>query len=187
MTDCIDKDGFRANVGIILMNDDGLVFLAGRAGRPGWQFPQGGIYPEESPDEAMFRELTEEIGLAARDVELMGKTRRWLRYYLPRKFKRRGVESTCIGQKQRWYLLKLVGEEHNVRFDSTSEPEFDRWRWVDYWHPVREVIYFKRHVYARALDELRGLAFPEDPPPRPQWLSDKLLGRRRRSRNAPQA
>ena len=128
MTDCIDKQGFRANVGIILLNDHGSVFWAGRAGRPGWQFPQGGILPDESPEEAMFRELDEEIGLAEHDVDLIGCTRRWLRYRLPNKFVRRNSQPLCIGQKQIWFLLRMVGGEGQVRFDSTDKPEFDRWR-----------------------------------------------------------
>jgi putative (di)nucleoside polyphosphate hydrolase len=89
MKDCIDADGFRANVGIILTNEAGSVFWAGRAGRPGWQFPQGGILPGESPREAMFRELEEEIGLTREDVCVLGATRGWLRYRLPRRYIRR--------------------------------------------------------------------------------------------------
>ena len=168
MSDNIDPDGYRANVGIILVNEDGHVFLAGRAGRRGWQFPQGGIRHGESPEEAMFRELTEEIGLDASHVEVVGSTRSWLRYELPQRYVRQS-QPLCIGQKQRWFVLRLVDPAARVRFDSTDEPEFDRWRWVDYWHPVREVIYFKRRVYASALKELCPLVFPEEPPPVPSW------------------
>ncbi len=185
MTDCIDKQGFRANVGIILLNDQGSVFWAGRAGRPGWQFPQGGILPGESPEQAMFRELDEEIGLATQDVNVVGATRRWLRYRLPKKFVRRNSEPLCIGQKQIWFLLRMVGGEGRVRFDATDKPEFDRWRWVDYWQPARDVIYFKRRVYARALNELRVLAFPDGAPPKPVFVKRNLVQHRRgRRRNA---
>jgi len=187
MTDCIDKQGFRANVGIILLNDHGSVFWAGRAGRPGWQFPQGGILPDESPEEAMFRELDEEIGLAEHDVDLIGSTRRWLRYRLPKKFVRRNSQPLCIGQKQIWFLLRMVGGEGQVRFDSTDKPEFDRWRWVDYWQPARDVIYFKRRVYARALNELRVLAFPDGAPPKPAFVKRTLVNRRRGRRRNPGA
>lgn len=172
--DCIDAEGFRANVGIILINDAPRVFWAGRAGRPGWQFPQGGILPGEQPCDAMFRELEEEIGLTAADVRVLGTTRGWLRYRLPRRYIRRHSEPLCIGQKQRWYLLKLVGGEERVRFDCCDRPEFDRWRWVSWWEPVNQVIYFKRRVYLRALKELGRLVFPEGPPPR----SGPLPGRR---------
>jgi putative (di)nucleoside polyphosphate hydrolase len=184
MTDCIDREGFRANVGIILLSRVGAVFWAGRAGRPGWQFPQGGIRPEESPEEAMYRELSEEIGLAAHDVEVAGWTRRWLRYRLPKRYVRRDSDPVCVGQKQRWFLLRLVNDAPRVRFDATAAPEFDRWRWVDYWHPVREVIYFKRRVYARALDELWPLANPDGAPPRPDWIARTLAGRPRSRRGS---
>jgi putative (di)nucleoside polyphosphate hydrolase len=168
MADFIDEDGYRANVGIILTNGNGRLFWGGRAGRDGWQFPQGGIYPGESATEAMFRELTEEIGLVETDVEIMGSTRGWLRYRLPRRYIRRNSQPVCVGQKQRWFMLRLAAPESRVRFDHTSHPEFDRWRWVEYWHPLREVIYFKRRVYRRALQELGRFAFPNGPPPCPR-------------------
>ena len=173
--DWIDADGFRANVGIILANSDGKLLLAGRVGSKGWQFPQGGMLVGEDPEDAMYRELHEEVGLARDDVELLGVTDDWLRYRLPDKFVRRNSTPLCIGQKQRWFLLRMLGGEERLRFDVTQQPEFDSWRWVDYWSPVREVIYFKRSVYARALDELGRRAFPDGPPPRPDWWSASLL------------
>ncbi|MGD9388018.1 MAG: RNA pyrophosphohydrolase [Gammaproteobacteria bacterium] len=172
MKDCIDEHGFRANVGIILTNEAGRVFWAGRAGRPGWQFPQGGILKGESPRDAMFRELEEEIGLTCADVRVLASTRGWLRYRLPRRYIRRRSRPLCIGQKQRWFLLRLTSDETRVRFDCCDHPEFDRWRWVSWWHPVEEVIYFKRRVYLRALGEFGRLVFPEGPPPRPEAPRD---------------
>jgi putative (di)nucleoside polyphosphate hydrolase len=169
MTDFIDAEGFRANVGIVLIRHDRQVFLGGRTGGRGWQFPQGGVQRDESPEEALFRELKEEIGLEPADVELVAATRNWLRYRLPRQYVRRHSNPLCIGQKQRWFLLRFTGEESRLHFDSTNVPEFESWRWVDYWTPVREVIYFKRAVYARALDELARRAFPENPPALPEW------------------
>jgi putative (di)nucleoside polyphosphate hydrolase len=184
MTDFIDADGFRANVGIVLIRDDRRVFLGGRTGGRGWQFPQGGVQRHESAEEALYRELKEEIGLGREDVELLASTRQWLRYRLPRQYVRRNSHPPCIGQKQRWFMLKLVGSEDRLHFDSTDEPEFEDWRWVDYWTPVREVIYFKRAVYARALDELAARAFPDDPPLLPDWSEQekalqKVLRRRK--------
>ncbi|NJD33136.1 MAG: RNA pyrophosphohydrolase [Gammaproteobacteria bacterium] len=175
MTDFIDSQGFRANVGIVLIRDGGEVFLGSRSDGRGWQFPQGGVRREETPDEALFRELHEEVGLGPQDVEVIASTRSWLRYRLPRQFVRRRSRPLCIGQKQRWYLLRMIGDEERLRFDVTERPEFDDWRWVDYWSPVREVIYFKRIVYARALAELGHQAFPDGPPPYPDWWSDDVL------------
>ena len=169
MTDLIDRNGYRANVGIVLIRDGGEVFLGGRTDGRGWQFPQGGLRRDETAEEALFRELREEVGLEREDVQLVAGTRDWLSYRLPRQYLRRRSHPLCIGQKQRWFLLRLLGDEARVRFDTTAQPEFDSWRWVDYWSPVREVIYFKRVVYARALEELLPHAFPQSPPPRPEW------------------
>lgn len=168
--DLIDEEGFRSNVGIILLDADRRVLIAGRKGRSGWQFPQGGMLASESPEEAMYRELHEEVGLAASDVELVGATDDWLHYRLPDRFIRRERRPLCVGQKQRWFLLRLVADSSKLRFDATDEPEFDRYQWVDYWRPVKEVIYFKRQVYVRALSELGPCAFPDaGPPPQPAW------------------
>ncbi len=175
MSDFIDAQGFRANVGIVLIRDGGEVFLGSRSDGRGWQFPQGGVRREESPEQALFRELREEIGLGPEHVEVLASTRTWLRYRLPRHFIRRRSRPLCIGQKQRWFLLRMLGDEASLRFDLTERPEFDDWRWVDYWSPVREVVYFKRKVYARALDELGRQVFPDGLPPLPEWWSESVL------------
>ena len=170
MGDLIDRDGFRANVGIVLMHGDGRLFLGRRSGGRGWQFPQGGMRRGELAEESLFRELQEEVGLNATDVRLLGQTRRWLRYRLPQQFVRREQKPLCIGQKQRWFLLQLASDEAAIRFDRTDQPpEFDRWRWVDFWQPIREVIYFKRTVYTRALHELGGAVYPGGLPAYPTW------------------
>ena len=167
--DWIDDEGFRANVGIILANADGELMLGGRVGKKGWQFPQGGMLIGEAPEQAMFRELEEEIGLLCDDVEILGVTQDWLRYRLPERFIRRNSKPLCIGQKQRWFMLRLKSSTDRLRFDLGDEPEFDRVRWVDFWRPVNEVIYFKRRVYARALHELGPNVYPDGLPPRPRW------------------
>ena len=177
MTDWIDEEGYRANVGIVLMGGDGRVFLGGRPGGRGWQFPQGGIRREESLEAALYRELHEEVGLGQEDVEFVGATGDWLRYQLPRQYVRKHGVPRCIGQKQRWVLLRLQAADERLRFDATPEPpEFDRWRWAEYWEPVREVIYFKRDVYRRALTELGPLAFPRGLPPLPDWWAAEATG-----------
>jgi len=174
VSDYIDEQGFRANVGIVLMRGADEVFLGGRSDGRGWQFPQGGMRRDETPEQALYRELREEVGLEPHDVAVLAGTRDWLRYRLPRQYVRRRSRPLCIGQKQRWFLLRFLREEDRLRFDLTDEPEFDRWKWVDYWSPVREVIHFKRGVYARALEELGTRAFPGGLPPRPEWWSDEI-------------
>lgn len=163
----IDSKGFRANVGIILCNGGGRVFWARRIRQDAWQFPQGGIQERESTEDALFRELHEEVGLRPEHVEVMGATRDWLYYRLPKHLIRRHSKPLCIGQKQRWFLLRLVGSEEDVCLDHCDTPEFDRWRWVSYWHPLREIVFFKRKVYERALTELAPLVLPEAAGQRP--------------------
>jgi putative (di)nucleoside polyphosphate hydrolase len=152
----IDPDGYRPNVGIILMRPDGQVFWARRARRDGWQFPQGGMHSDETPLEAMYRELDEETGLGPDHVDVLGSTRGWLRYRLPSHAMRQG--GPCIGQKQVWFLLRFNGEDADVRLDRQPRPEFDQWRWVDFWYPLEHVVRFKRGVYVRALGYLAAMA-----------------------------
>ena len=102
----IDEAGFRPNVGIIVTNQSGQVLWGKRVkGRDSWQFPQGGINADESPEEAMFRELQEEIGLLPEHVTVLGVTNGWLRYRLPSKYIRKHETPICIGQKQKWFCF----------------------------------------------------------------------------------
>lgn len=153
----IDPDGFRPNVGIILSNPAGQLLWARRIGQDAWQFPQGGINRDENPEQAMYRELMEEVGLGQDDVRIIGSTRGWLRYRLPRRFIRQHRRPLCIGQKQVWFMLRLIGPDSQVDLERNEKPEFDLWRWVDYWQPLDEVVHFKRRVYSCALRELAPL------------------------------
>jgi putative (di)nucleoside polyphosphate hydrolase len=160
----IDPDGYRPNVGIVLIRDDARVFWARRVARDGWQFPQGGMRTDETPLEAMYRELREETGLEPHHVEVLGATPGWLRYRLPRRYLRRHEKPMCIGQKQVWFLLRMLGEDSLLRLDASEKPEFDLWRWVDFWYPASHVVPFKRAVYQRALRALAPLAAALGPP-----------------------
>jgi putative (di)nucleoside polyphosphate hydrolase len=153
----IDSDGYRANVGIILTKTDGSVLWARRMGQDAWQFPQGGINAEENAEQAMYRELWEEVGLTREHVEILGSTSSWLRYKLPKRMVRRYSEPICIGQKQKWFLLRMLGGESELKLDVCSKPEFDEWKWVNYWYPVDNVVYFKKRVYRCALQQLNNL------------------------------
>lgn len=157
----IDSEGFRANVGIILCNRDGKLFWARRTGMNAWQFPQGGIKKNEDVETAMYRELREEIGLLPEHVEIIASTDDWLRYWLPEQFIRQNMTPLCIGQKQIWYLLKLLADESVVNLALSGKPEFDKWRWIDYWSPVKQVVEFKRNVYEAALKQLAPYLFPD--------------------------
>jgi putative (di)nucleoside polyphosphate hydrolase len=150
----IDKDGYRPNVGIIILNPRNEVFWGKRVNQHAWQFPQGGIKYGESPEQAMFRELNEEVGLAPHHVRILGRTRGWLRYDVPDQWIKRDWRGNYRGQKQIWYLLRFVARDCDVQLRASVRPEFDAWRWNEYWVPLESVIEFKREVYQRALSEL---------------------------------
>jgi putative (di)nucleoside polyphosphate hydrolase len=168
----IDDNGYRPNVGIILCNTEGHVFWGRRCGHDGWQFPQGGIHGHETPEQALYRELQEEVGLTPGQVEVLGRTQAWLHYEIPDQFRRRVANGRCRGrtgtdsrpagaafrgQKQLWFLLRLTGRDSDVQLDASGRPEFDDWRWIEYWRALEEIVEFKRGVYRSALTELEPL------------------------------
>ncbi len=155
----IDKDGYRANVGIVITNNKKQILLAKRYKQNSWQLPQGGVNNNESELIALFRELNEEIGLSPKHVDLIAKTPKWLRYNLPKEYIKHDGRIICIGQKQVWFLLKLIAKESNIKLDSHSDIEFDDWRWVDYWHPIEAVINFKKPIYEDMLKSLAPVLF----------------------------
>lgn len=151
----IDENGYRANVGIIISNQRGQVLWARRiGGADAWQFPQGGVDQGETPEDAMYRELYEEVGLSKDQVKVVAVTSSWLNYKLPKQFIRENQSPLCIGQKQKWFLLELLAEDSAVNLMQSDTVEFDDWQWVSYWYPLNQVIDFKRDVYRRALKEL---------------------------------
>jgi len=157
----IDKKGYRSGVGIILANGHNRLLLARRIGKDGWQFPQGGVKTDETPEEAMLRELHEEVGLEAEDVEVLAASKDWLKYRLPSHMMRHCSGPLCVGQRQKWFLLRLLSNDYKVRFDVTNKPEFDSFKWVRYWYPLRRVISFKKKVYRQALQEFATTLFSD--------------------------
>jgi len=155
----LDKDGYRPNVGIILVNQRDEVFWGKRIREHSWQFPQGGIKRGETPEQAMYRELHEEVGLMPDHVRIIGRTRDWLRYDVPSHWVRREWRGHYRGQKQIWFLLRLVGKDNDVSLRASEHPEFDAWRWNEFWIPLDSVIEFKRDVYRQALTELSRYLF----------------------------
>ncbi len=157
----IDSEGFRPNVGIVICNQEDQVLWGRRVnGKDSWQFPQGGVHRDETPEQAMYRELEEEVGLLPDAVTVLGRTSGWLRYRLPKKYVRKTEAPVCIGQKQIWFLLRLVAPESDIRLDAHEDPEFDHWRWVSFWYPVTAVVDFKQDVYRMALTQLASRLSP---------------------------
>ena len=176
MSDWIDAQGYRANVGIVLMRDNGEVFLGQRTGARGWQFPQGGVRQGEPVEDALYRELEEEIGLerAARDAD--GLHRRLDTLSIAETLRASWARSDLHRPEAALVPAAARGARRRggFTFTNTNEPEFDGWRWANYWEPVREVIYFKRPVYVRMLTELAPTAFPAGPPPLPEWWQSEI-------------
>ena len=156
----IDAEGSRPNGGIVICDKQGQVLWARRYGQHSWQFPQGGINPGETAEQAMYRELFEEVGLGRKDVRILASTRNWLRYKLPKRLVRWDTKPVCIGQKQKWFLLQLMCNDADINMQRSSTPEFDGWRWVSFWYPVRQVVSFKRDVYRRVMKEFSTTIMP---------------------------
>ena len=110
----------------------------------------------------MFRELFEEVGLTPKDVRVLYASKQWLRYKLPKRLLRHDSKPMCIGQKQRWFLLQLVTDTKNINMQCSKTPEFDGWRWVSFWYPVRQVVSFKKEVYRKAMKEFAAVLFDEN-------------------------
>lgn len=157
----IDKNGFRSNVGIVICNHQQQLFWGQRARqKQAWQFPQGGMLSSETPKDTMLRELYEEVGLTPEDIEILAESSDWLKYTLPESLvwrKRKSERTVCIGQKQKWFLVRLRQDKQSFHFNRHTKPEFSDYRWVDYWYPVEHVVDFKRDVYRRVLEEFAPL------------------------------
>jgi putative (di)nucleoside polyphosphate hydrolase len=176
----IDRDGYRPNVAIVLVNTRNQVFWGKRIKEHAWQFPQGGIKPGETPEQAMYRELNEETGLHPQHVRILGRTRDWLHYNVPNHWVKREWRGTYRGQKQIWFLLRLVGRDCDISLRASGHPEFDAWRWHDYWVPLEAVIDFKRESYRLGLEQLAEFL---EVKPRTVGLSP--YGRRRKNARGP--
>ncbi|MDR3046175.1 MAG: RNA pyrophosphohydrolase [Bacteroidales bacterium] len=149
----VSDDRFRRGVGIVLVNKDKKVFAGKRnnvntkmvswfLNKP-WQLPQGGIENKEMPLEAALRELLEEVGV--NDVEVISETDDWLEYTLPPSLRRKG--KNMIGQRQKWFLLKFLGEDETINLNFTNHKEFDAWRWMSVGNVIRLSVHFKRNLY----------------------------------------
>ncbi len=143
---------YRPNVGAVLFNRDGLIFVARRADLPnaegapgGWQLPQGGIDENEDPDTAILRELAEEIGTDR--ATIIGMHPDWLTYDLPAELIGKALGGRYRGQRQRWYALRFTGSDADIRLDLDPHPEFDAWRWAPLAELPGMAVGFKRAIY----------------------------------------
>jgi len=150
----IDEDGYRPNVASVIINKDNKILWAKRVDEDNWQFPQGGIQKGETPEQAMYREVYEEVGLKKNSFEILGRSADWLKYDVPEKFVKTYWQGRYKGQKQIWFLLKFIGSDDLINLNLHESPEFDDWKWENFWHPLQDVVDFKKEVYSAALNEL---------------------------------
>ncbi|MBP9721851.1 MAG: RNA pyrophosphohydrolase [Gammaproteobacteria bacterium] len=146
---------YRPNIGIILLNKEGKILLAERNGMPNtWQLPQGGIDPNESPLQALYREVQEEIGLLPNLYNVLAVTSGWIYYQVPYWQELAKFNNKFRGQKQKWFLLEFLGQDNDINLQLDEEIEFINWQWASYWYPLTIAIDFKLGAYRQALMEL---------------------------------
>jgi putative (di)nucleoside polyphosphate hydrolase len=156
---------WRPCVGIILMNDDGLVFTGKRVvGKlppeaPLWQLPQGGIDAGETPEQAAFRELEEETGV--QHAEIVYELPEWLSYDLPEALIGTALKGRFRGQKQKWFAMRLIGDDSEIRLDTHDQIEFDEWAWRPLADCVDLVVDFKKPLYQNLVERFAFLVAPK--------------------------
>ncbi len=140
---------YRSGVGIVVFNAEGLVLMGERQDFPGaWQFPQGGIDPGEDTWAAAERELYEETGITADKISRLGEITEWLSYDFPAGITGHPIYGHHAGQKQKWYAVKFLGTDADIKLDAHHEPEFARTQWCKLSDAPNLIVDFKRAMYA---------------------------------------
>ena len=152
-----NNEGYRPNVAMVVINSTNKVLICRRKNTKTWQFPQGGIDNGEDIKKAMYRELSEEVGLSKDDVSLVGESEGTITYDIPKTIRSKVLGGKFKGQEQKWFLLKLNKDNCEIKLDNEAYPEFDKYEWVSFWQPLNRIVDFKREAYRKALSELRFL------------------------------
>ena len=151
------KEGYRPNVAMVVLNSKNKVLICRRTNTKTWQFPQGGVDDNENLEKAMYRELLEEVGLRKDDVQYIGESDDTIIYDIPKTIRSKVLGGKFKGQEQKWFLLRIKNDDHEIRLDYETFPEFDTFEWVSFWQPIDRIVDFKREAYRKALSELRFL------------------------------
>jgi len=155
-----NKLPYRSNVGIMMVNEKGYVFVGQRLdnNRIAWQMPQGGIDAGEDPETAAYRELLEETGVKKQDVRFVASSSQWLSYDLPEDLIPILWNGKFRGQKQKWFLFKFLGEDGDINI-ATEHPEFSKWKWISKENLLKEIVPFKKSVYENVLKEFKNIYY----------------------------
>ena len=151
------KEGYRPNVAMVVLNSKNKVLICRRTNTKTWQFPQGGVDDNENLEKAMYRELLEEVGLRKDDVQYIGESEDTIIYDIPKTIWSKVLGGKFKVQEQKWFLLRIKNDDHEIRLDYEAFPEFDTFEWVSFWQPIDRIVDFKREAYRKALSELRFL------------------------------
>ena len=149
------REGYRRNMAMIVINNDNKVLICRRRNTQTWQFPQGGIDSNENIQEAMYRELHEEVGLSKEDVNIIGESKKTITYDIPITLRSKVLGGKFKGQDQKWFLLKTIKDDLKINLNNEMIPEFEEFEWVSYWRSLDRIIDFKKEAYRQALTELR--------------------------------
>ncbi|MDR2458969.1 MAG: RNA pyrophosphohydrolase [Holosporales bacterium] len=168
MSKSFDSSRFRMGVGMVLINDDKKIFAGKKNAvntqmvswflKKPWQMPQGGIEDGETPLEAVLRELKEEVGTD--NVEVIAETNDWLEYLVPCALRRKG--NKVVGQRQKWFLLKFLGDDSAININATSHREFDAWRWMSAGNIIRLSVHFKKRLYMDVFKKFHWYICPNE-------------------------
>jgi len=155
-----NKLPYRSNVGIMMVNEKGYVFVGQRLdnNQNAWQMPQGGIDAGEDPETAAYRELLEETGVKKQDVRFVASSSQWLSYDLPEDLIPILWNGKFRGQKQKWFLFKFLGEDVDINI-ATEHPEFSKWKWISKENLLKEIVPFKKSVYENVLKEFKNIYY----------------------------
>ena len=153
-----NKLPYRSNVGIMMVNEKGYVFVGQRLdnNQNAWQMPQGGIDAGEDPETAAYRELLEETGVKKQDIRFVASSSQWLSYDLPEDLIPILWNGKFRGQKQKWFLFKFLGEDGDINI-ATEHPEFSKWKWIPKENLLKEIVPFKKSVYENVLKEFKNI------------------------------